>query len=216
MVNGEASTFLSAVLAGQQPPLPPVIIIITTVGCLPGQQPATYNAASFAALETSQLHLTAPQTATVVNNHPRCPGPRRPGPTRSRAAACPAPPALPDHDHQHRPRRRRLDLVTAHPVTVLGAPVAHVTVTLNGTDAELAARLWDVDPATGKQALITRGICRLTTPAPGSTRRLAFELWPTAWALGVGHQLKLELIPDDAPTWRPDNLPSTMKLTPCH
>jgi hypothetical protein len=43
------------------------------------------------------------------------------------------------------------------PATLAGAPVVHVTVGLNGTDGELAARLWDVDPATGKQALITRG-----------------------------------------------------------
>jgi X-Pro dipeptidyl-peptidase C-terminal non-catalytic domain len=99
------------------------------------------------------------------------------------------------------------------PVTLAGAPVVGVTVALNGTDAELAARLWDVDPATGKQALITRAVYRLTAPAPGQVQNLAFELWPTAWELGAGHQLKLELTPDDSPTWRPDNLPATMTLT---
>jgi predicted acyl esterase len=96
---------------------------------------------------------------------------------------------------------------------MVGGPVVRVTVALNGTDAELAARLWDVDPATGKQALITRGIYRLTAPAPGQVTNLAFQLWPTAWQLGTGHQLKLELTPDDSPTWRPDNLPATMALT---
>lgn len=44
-------------------------------------------------------------------------------------------------------------------------------------------------------------------------KKLAFQLWPTAWALGAGHQLKLELTPDDSPTWRPDNLAATMTLT---
>jgi predicted acyl esterase len=92
--------------------------------------------------------------------------------------------------------------------------VVHVTVSLDGTDAELAARLWDIDPATGKQALITRATYRLTAPATGQVQKLAFELWPTAWQLAAGHQLKLELTPDDSPTWRPDNLPATM--TPTH
>jgi predicted acyl esterase len=99
------------------------------------------------------------------------------------------------------------------PVTLIGSPVVRVTVALTGTDTELAARLWDVDPATGKQALITRATYRLTAPAPGNTQHLAFELWPTAWTLAAGDQLKLELTPDDSPTWRPDNLPATMSLT---
>jgi predicted acyl esterase len=98
------------------------------------------------------------------------------------------------------------------PLTLTGAPVVHVSVTLDGTDTELAARLWDIDPATGKQALITRSIYRLTAPAPGHVQKLAVQLWPTAWTLGTGHQLKLELTPDDSPTWRPDNLPSSMTL----
>jgi hypothetical protein len=36
--------------------------------------------------------------------------------------------------------------------------VVRVTISLDGTDAELAARLWDVDPAAGEQALVTRAI----------------------------------------------------------
>ncbi len=44
-------------------------------------------------------------------------------------------------------------------------------------------------------------------------QQLAFELWPTAWALGAGHQLNLELTADDSPTWRPDNLAASMTLS---
>ena len=211
-VNGEANTFLSAVLAGQRAALPPVTV--TTVGCLPGQQVTTYQAASFAALETSQSRLTAPGTATVASTPSPVPGPEAvetdpvangglPGTT----GGCRVMTTTTD------PGIAAWTWSPHTPVTLLGAPVARVTVTLNGTDAELAARLWDVDPATGKQALITRAVYRLTAPAPGSTQRLAFELWPTAWALAAGHQLKLELTPDDSPTWRPDNLPTTMTLT---
>ena len=54
---------------------------------------------------------------------------------------------------------------------------------------------------------------RLTAPAPGRVAKVAFQLWPAAWTLGAGHQLKLELTPDDSPTWRPDNLAATMTLS---
>jgi hypothetical protein len=210
-VNDQANAFLSAVLAGQQPALPRVTL--TTVGCLPGQPITTYHAASLAALQTSQAHLTAPGTATVASTPSPVPGPEavETDPVANGA--------LPGTTSGCRIMNTSTDRGVAAwtwspptPLTLLGSPVVRVTATLTGTDGELAARLWDVDPATGKQALITRAIYRLTAPAPGSTR-LAFELWPTAWELAAGHQLKLELTPDDSPTWRPDNLPATMTLT---
>jgi X-Pro dipeptidyl-peptidase C-terminal non-catalytic domain/X-Pro dipeptidyl-peptidase (S15 family) len=210
-VNDEANTFLSAVLGGQRPSLPR--FTVTTVGCLPGQPVTTYHAASFAALATSSLRLTAPGPATVASTPSPVPGPEAietdpvangglPGTT----GGCRVMNATTD------PGVAAWTWTPATPVTLTGAPVVHVTVTLSGTDAELAARLWDVSPATGKQALITRGIYQLTGLASGSTQ-LAFQLWPTAWQLGTGHQLKLELTPDDSPTWRADNLPATMTLT---
>jgi X-Pro dipeptidyl-peptidase C-terminal non-catalytic domain/X-Pro dipeptidyl-peptidase (S15 family) len=211
-VNNEANTFLAAVLAGQRPHLPR--FTITTVGCLPGQPVTTYHAASFAALETGLRRLTAPGPATVTSTPDPVPGPEAvetdpvangglPGTT----SGCRVMNTTTD------PGVAAWTWAPAAPLTLLGAPVVRVTVTLNGTDAELAARLWDVDPATGQQALITRGIYRLTAPAPGQGQNLAFELWPTAWPLGAGHELKLELTPDDSPTWRPDNLPATITLT---
>jgi hypothetical protein len=211
-VNDQANAFLSAVLAGQRPQLPR--FTVTTVGCLPGQPVTTYHAASFAALETSLVRLTAPGPATVTSTPSPVPGPEavETDPVANGG--------LPGTTSGCRVMNTTTDPGVAAwtwsprgPLTLAGSPVVRVTVSLDGTDAELAARLWDVDPATGKQALVTRAIYRLTAPAPGSTQRIAFELWPTAWGLGAGHQLKLELTPDDSPTWRPDNLPATMTLT---
>jgi dienelactone hydrolase len=211
-VNNEANAFLSAVLAGQQPQLPR--FTLTTVGCLPGQQVSSYTAASFPALATGLLKLSAPGPATVQGVPSPVPGPE---------AVQTDPVAgggLPGTSGGCRVMSTTTDPGVAawtwsppDPVTLTGAPVVRVTVALNGTDAELAARLWDVDPATGKQALITRAVYRLTAASPGQVRRLAFELWPAAWALAAGHQLKLELTADDSPTWRPDNLPASMTLT---
>ena len=211
-VNDEANAFWPAALAGQQPQL--ARFTLTTAGCLPGQQVTTYHAAAFSALATGLLRLSAPGPATVENNPAPVPGPEAietdpvaggglPGTT----AGCRVMGTTTD------PGVAAWTWPSPSPVTLVGAPVARVSVALDGTDAELAARLWDVDPATGRQALITRGIFRLTAPASGSVQRLAFELWPTAWALAAGHQLKLELTPDDSPAWRPDNLPGGMTLT---
>jgi len=211
-VNDEANAFLSAVLVGQQPQLPR--FTVTTTGCLPGQQVASYTAASFPALATGQLRLTSSAAATVTNVPSPVPGPEAVG-TDPVAGG-----ALPGTAGGCRIMNTTTDSGVAAwtwspqaSVTLAGSPVVRVSVALTGTDAELAARLWDVDPATGQQALITRGVYRLTAPATGQATRLAFELWPAAWSLGAGHQLKLELTTDDSPTWRPDNLPGSMTLT---
>ncbi|MDA8281474.1 MAG: hypothetical protein M0Z63_13865, partial [Actinomycetota bacterium] len=72
--------------------------------------------------------------------------------------------------------------------------------------------LWEVNPATGQQTLITRSVQRLQGE-PGQTLRLAFELWPTAWPVAAGDELQLQLTQNDAPTWRPDNEPSALQLS---
>jgi predicted acyl esterase len=104
---------------------------------------------------------------------------------------------------------------TFHPptaATLLGPPHLHVTATPTGTNAELAARLFDLNPATGTQTLITRAIYRITG-TPGHAQQISLELWPTAWQLLPGHQLTLELTQTDTPTWRADNQPAALTLT---
>lgn len=211
LANDDANAFVSAVLAGKRPPLPRVTV--RTVACLPGQPAATDRAASFAAIATSQLRLTGRGSATVTGNPSPVPGPE------ALETDPVANGALPGTTGGCRVMNTTTDPDVAAwtwspttAVTLVGAPVVRVAASLHGTDAELAARLWDVDPATGKQALITRGIYRLTATAPGAITHLAFELWPTAWPLLRGHQLKLEITPDDSPTWQPSDLPAAMTL----
>jgi hypothetical protein len=211
-VNDEANSFLSAVLAGQDPQLPR--FTVTTTGCLPGQPVTTYTAGRFGSLATTTLRFTAAGQATLVNDPAPAPLPEsaRTDPVLNGA--------LPGTTGGCRVMNTTTDPGVAAwawappgAVTLMGAPVVRLTVTLAGTDAELAARLWDVDPSTGQQALISRAVYRLTAAAPGSTQQVAFELWPAAWALGAGHQLKLEITPDDSPTWRPDTLASAVTVS---
>ncbi len=96
--------------------------------------------------------------------------------------------------------------------TLIGAPVVHAAAVLEGSSAEIAASLWQVDPKTGKQTLITRSVKRVDGK-PGQKLQLAFELWPTAWYVAPGDQLQLQLTQNDAPTWRPDNEPSTLSYS---
>jgi predicted acyl esterase len=96
--------------------------------------------------------------------------------------------------------------------TLVGAPIVNVDVAVIGLSAEVAARLWEIDPA-GNQTLVTRTVYRIEDTTTPASQHLSFELWPQAWQFQPGDQLKLELTQDDSPVWRPDNLPSTLTFT---
>jgi predicted acyl esterase len=209
--NDEANTFVQDVLAGQ---LPTGLSRFTLmhVACEAGQTASVQTANNYPALASRVLHLSAAQSATVVANPSQVSGPEAqavdpltngalPGTTGGcRSYSGPADPGVASWTWQ------------PGAITLVGGPTVHVTVGLNGTNAELAARLWDVDPTTGEMTLITRAVYRLVG-TPGQTMRIAYELWPTGWQLPAGHQLRLELTPNDAPTWRADNLPATLSLS---
>lgn len=82
--------------------------------------------------------------------------------------------------------------------TLMGRPTVRATVATTGTGGQIAARLWDVLP-DGTQRLVTRGVYRLT---PDQTGRIVFQLNGNGYRFRAGHQVKLELAPSDAPTYR--------------
>jgi predicted acyl esterase len=79
------------------------------------------------------------------------------------------------------------------------------------TQAQLDARVWDVPP-TGPAYLITRGSFRIDTlngyDRPAGTLRL--PLYGNHWLLAPGHRVRLDLTQVDQPTFRPNNLPSSI------
>jgi pimeloyl-ACP methyl ester carboxylesterase len=85
-------------------------------------------------------------------------------------------------------------------VTLVGMTHVRADVTVTGKDAMLVGRLWDVDPATGRQRLVDRGVVRLR-----SKKIVSFDLNGNAYKLARGHQVKLELLGRDSPTYRPAN-----------
>jgi predicted acyl esterase len=84
--------------------------------------------------------------------------------------------------------------------TLLGMTHVRADVKVTGHDALLVGRLWDVDPTTGRQRLIDRGVVRLR-----SSKTVSFDLNGNGYRFVRGHRVKLELLGRDAPTYRAAN-----------
>jgi hypothetical protein len=83
-------------------------------------------------------------------------------------------------------------------VTLLGLPTLTGTVRTTGRNGQLDVRLWDLDPATRTQRMITRGTYRLVTDQSGAFR---LELDGNGWRFPAGHRIVVELLGRDAPTY---------------
>lgn len=95
----------------------------------------------------------------------------------------------------------RLPTVTGDGYTLLGSPTVTAEVTVTGEHSYLAARLFDVDPATGEQVLVTRGVYRIDPASPDGP--VTFQLEPNGWHFAAGHIPKLELLGQDEPFLAP-------------
>ena len=74
-------------------------------------------------------------------------------------------------------------------------------------------KLWDVAP-DGSKTLVTRGDSRVATEAGDpATGTLATELWGNHWAFPAGDTIELQVGQTDAPTFRPDSLPSSLSIS---
>ena len=96
-------------------------------------------------------------------------------------------------------------------VTMLGAPVIDVHYTTTSPDTVLAVRLWDIDPSTGMQALVTRGVYRAVNEI-GSGLRARFEIAPNGYRWAAGHILKIEITSNDEPYYQASNVPGVVQI----
>jgi hypothetical protein len=92
-------------------------------------------------------------------------------------------------------------LPTSSGWTMLGEPVVSARLSVTGTAAQIAARLWDVAPGGASQTLVARGTYRPS--GSGSTE--TFKLHANGWRFEKGHTPKLELLGADAPYTRVSN-----------
>jgi hypothetical protein len=85
----------------------------------------------------------------------------------------------------------------------MGSPTIVADVLSPGPTSQLAARLLDVDPASGMETLVARGLYRPEINT--SATRQVFQLHPNAYRFAPGHVAKLELLPADQPYGRNSN-----------
>lgn len=84
-------------------------------------------------------------------------------------------------------------------VTLMGLTRVFARVRTQGRGGQIAARLWDVDPAAKTQQLVDRGVYRLRDDQRGS---VTFELDGNAWRFPRGHLIKLQLLGRDVPRYQ--------------
>ncbi|MDJ0389183.1 CocE/NonD family hydrolase [Roseomonas sp. E05] len=101
----------------------------------------------------------------------------------------------------------------AEDITVIGPVAAHLWVATDGPDADIAAKLVDVHPASadypqGFAMNLCEGILRLLyreNPAnpkpmvPGQVERVTVELFPTANLFKAGHRIRLDIAASEFP-----------------
>ena len=97
----------------------------------------------------------------------------------------------------------RLDPAPAGGFTLMGSPTIVADLLSAGPNSQLAARLLDVDPGSGQQTLVARGLYRPLTGTEAS--RQVFQLHPNGYHFAEGHVAKLELLPNDFPYSRKSN-----------
>jgi dienelactone hydrolase len=105
----------------------------------------------------------------------------------------------------------RLPAVTGSGYTLLGSPTVIANLNVTGDYAFIAARLWDVDPSSGTETLVARGVYRIDSSAPDGLQ--VFQLNAGAWHFAAGHIPKLELLGQDSPYVRTSNGQFTISIS---
>jgi dienelactone hydrolase len=83
--------------------------------------------------------------------------------------------------------------------TMLGMPEVRLDADPSAPNMYVAARLWDVDPASETQTLVDRGVFRLGEGLAQS--HIAFQLNGNGWTFGPGHKMKVELTANETTTF---------------
>jgi hypothetical protein len=99
----------------------------------------------------------------------------------------------------------RLAAAPAGGFTLMGSPTIVADLNSPSATSQLAARLLDVDPGTGNERLVARGLYRPEINSGTNSTRQVFQLHPNGWKFDTGHIAKLELLPADQPYGRDSN-----------
>ncbi len=193
--NEQGLRFLDGWLKSNTPVLEPGEVTVFTMNCAPGANRGggPFTASDWKSLTRGTARFGTKRRLRISSRggDPDLAASLSPlGPTASHCT-----PRSPDEDNkaQFAGRVRRN-------VTLLGRPVISGRVSTTGDQGQLVARLWDLDPRTGEQILVTRGAYRLEDDQRGSFR---FTLDGNGWRFAKGHRIVVELLGRDDPTFGP-------------
>jgi predicted acyl esterase len=111
-------------------------------------------------------------------------------------------------EHSPDPTSRATVSMVSPGVTLIGQTVLTGQIVTRGTNGQLDARLWDLNPRNHLERLVDRGAYRLSDNQRGSVR---FTLDGDGWRFPRGHRIVVELLGRDAPTYGPS--PATFSAT---
>jgi hypothetical protein len=158
-----------------------------------------FSAPTWAALAPGEIRFTSAAAQTVAPSVPTDAAVGQAFDPISGGGAC----ATADATDQTGAATYRLDPAPAGGFTLMGSPTVVADIASAGATSQLAARLLDVDPGTGMQTLVARGLYRPEIGAAAT--RQVFQLHPNGWKFAEGHVAKLELLPADQPYGRSSN-----------
>ena len=133
---------------------PDTSVTAQTTVCLPGQTRQTYTAPSWDALHDSAITLSSTRVQTTSNTAASAEGPASDPIAHSGCLSTNVDNAA-----------ALWTFPVATPYTLMGQPTLNVDFTTTGTDAELNAKLWDVDTNGISETLVGRAAYRYTGAA---------------------------------------------------
>jgi hypothetical protein len=171
----------------------------------PSSEPSggPYKAADWSALAPGEINYQSAPSQTIVPYA----NPFDPIVNATHLGACAQVPAA----DQSGIANYRLAAAPAGGFTLMGSPTITATIETPSPNSEIAARLLDVNPETGTESLIARGLYR---PGPnGGPQQMLFQLHPQGYHFAAGHVAKLELLPSDLPYGRFSNFQTAIKVS---
>ena len=198
-------TFFEAWLQGKGSKPAPGAVTAYTMTCPKDSNEGggPYGATRFSKLATRQFRITTPRRSVRITS--------KGGNRKLAEALSPVSGEGSDLCNTHKPDRNNRAQVSVRSsgMTLIGQPVIRGRAVVRGSYAGLIARLWDYDPKTRTQRLITRGVYRLN----GGASSFTFKLDGNGWRFARGHRIVFELLGRDAPTYLPSPGSFSAKLS---
>ncbi|HEX8086954.1 MAG TPA: CocE/NonD family hydrolase [Solirubrobacteraceae bacterium] len=201
--NGQGARFLESWLLGTTAKLFPGTASVFLMRCPSGSpaQVEPITADNYKELTTKTVRMRTRRRLRIDSSGNSKALAEELNPLGSRASHCT--PRSPD-------RRNKATIAgrVRRAFTMIGRPVITGRVNARGRYGQIDARLWDFNPRTGEQLLITRGAYRLEDDEKGSFR---FTLDGNGWRFAKGRRVVVELTGRDEPTYR--RSPATWRAT---